>query len=69
MKPVDRERERKSLHIKTFGFKIFRISNIFIHSITNGYRHLMKSGRAACRPIEGEEIPTYKDFRFEIYLE
>ena len=29
----------------------------------------MKSGRAACRPMEGEEIPTYKDFRFEIYLE
>ena len=22
----------------------------------------MKSGRAACRPIEGEKIPTYKDF-------
>ena len=36
---------------------------------TNGYRHLVNSGRAACRPIEGEEIPTYKDFRFELYLE
>ena len=38
-----------------------------IHSTTNGYRHLMKSGRVACRPIEGEEIPTYRDFRFRIY--
>ena len=23
--------------------------------------------KAACRPIEGEEIPTYKDFRFKIF--
>ena len=35
---------------------------MFIHSNTNGYRHLMRSGCAACRPIEGEEIPTYRDF-------
>ena len=35
---------------------------MFIHSTTNGYRHLMRSGCAACRPIEGEEIPTYRDF-------
>ena len=28
----------------------------------------MESGRAACRPIEGTEIPTDKDFRFK-YLE
>ena len=48
--------------IETFRFKIFRISAIFIHSTTNGCRHLMKSGRAACRPIEEEEIPTYRDF-------
>ena len=34
---------------------MFRINAIFIHSTTNGYRHLIKSGRAACRPIEGEE--------------
>ena len=35
---------------------------IFIHATTDGYRHLMKSGRAACRAIEGEDIPTYRDF-------
>ena len=29
----------------------------------------MKSGRADCRPIEGEEIPTYTDFLVEKYLE
>ena len=43
------------------------INAIFIHSTTNENRHLMKSGRAACRPIEGEEIPTYKDFWFKIF--
>ena len=51
--------------MKTFRFKIFRINAIFIHSTTNGYRHLMKSGRATCRPIEGAEIPTYRDFSVE----
>ena len=56
------ERERISLYIETFRFEMLRIKAIFIHSTTNGYRHLMKSGRVACRPIEGEEIPTYRDF-------
>ena len=28
---------------------------------------IKKSGRAACRPIEGEEIPTYETFRFKIF--
>ena len=56
------DRGKENPYIETFRFKIFRISAIFIHSTTNGYRHVMKSGRAACRPIEGEEIPTYRDF-------
>ena len=29
----------------------------------------MKPGRADCRPIEGEEIPTYTDFLVKKYLE
>ena len=40
-----------------FRFKIFRIDAIFIHSTTNGYRHLMKSSRAACM----------ETFRFKIF--
>jgi len=55
------DRGRENPYIETFRFKIFRISAIFIHSTTNGYRHLMTFGRAACRPIEGEKIPTYKN--------
>ena len=47
---------------RLLGFEMFRINAIFIHSTTSGNRHLMKAGRAACRPIEGEEIPIYKDF-------
>ena len=54
------DRGRENPYIETFRFKIFRISAIFIHSTTNGYRHFMTFGRAACRPIEGEKIPTYK---------
>ena len=55
------DRGGENPYIETFRFKIFRISAIFIHSTTNGYRHLMTSGRAACRPMEGEKIPTYKN--------
>ena len=51
----------------TFRFKIFRISAILIHSTKNGYDHLMKSGRAARRPIEGEETPHIETFRFNIF--
>ena len=28
---------------------------------------MLQAMKAACRPIEGEEIPTYKDFRFKIF--
>ena len=55
------DRGRENPYIETFRFKIFRISAIFIHSTTNGYRHLMTFARAFCRPIEGEKIPTYKN--------
>jgi len=28
---------------------------------------MLQAMKAACRPIEGEEIPTYKDFQFKIF--
>ena len=28
---------------------------------------MLQAMKAACRPIEGEQIPTYKDFRFKIF--
>ena len=55
------DRGRENPYIETFRFKIFRISPIFIHSTTNGYRHLMTSGCDSRRPMEGEKIPTYKN--------
>ena len=42
---------------RLFGFEMFRIKAIFIHSTTNGYRHLKKSGRAL----------HIKNFRFKIF--
>ena len=55
------DRGRENPYIETFRFKIFRISSTFIHSTTNGYRHLMTSGCDSRRPMEGEKIPTYKN--------
>ena len=51
---------------RLFGFEMFRINAIFIHSTTNENRHLMKSGRAACRPIEERKSLNIKTFRFKI---
>ena len=56
--PEDRRSERKSLHIETFRFEMFRINATFIYSTANGNRPVMKSGRVVCRPIEGEDILT-----------
>ena len=55
------DRGRENPYIETFRFKILRISSLFIHSTTNGYRHLMTSGCDSRRPMEGEKIPTYKN--------
>ena len=56
--PVDRSVGLKYLELTLYHF---------IQSTANGFHHVMKSGRTACRPMEGEETLHTKTFRFRVF--
>ena len=57
-RPLYTDRARGNPYIQRLRFKLIRIRAMFIHSTTNRNR-----------PMEGEKIPTYRDFSGLKYLE